>query len=86
MLLASEPHISDKRLSCSVFPELLDYEKKINILKTDIPSVLNGIQSIPTTELIQLSANKIEHLRNYYKKGLIRKDLFRYYMYEDDSM
>ncbi len=40
------------------FPEACKYEKKTNIMKTDVMSILNSLQAISIMEPIQLPSNK----------------------------
>lgn len=83
----TEVLLTTNTLSCAVFPDVQLYEKKIQLLKssTTKEELLEAWNNSPMTAKKQLTEAKTEHLKQYFVKGLVRKDLYQYYSMSDDS-
>jgi hypothetical protein len=69
-----------KTLSCCIHPDYEHYENKRNILKdTSIVAIMREMDNIEKVSKNSLTPNKVKNLKEYYSKGLIRKDLWEYY-------
>lgn len=78
---------SINQLSCCICPELKDYENKKLILKrkATIHDVLSDMGSVQPIEKNTLTTNKINQLKEYYRKGLVKKELWDYYQCADSN-
>lgn len=80
-------YFTEKSLSVSSLPELSKYEKKVPVLRQGVSAVhlLQMWGNAKLCPMYPLSKTKIKHLQDYYKRGLVRKELFDYYFHNCES-
>lgn len=75
-------------LPATVTPCLELYEHKQDLKKNGAVNdiILKEWNAVQKIEKKALTATKSEHLKNYYLKGLVRKELYEFYGFPNDDL
>jgi hypothetical protein len=80
--------MSNSMSNASIFPSISNYELKTNILQKDctLQKVIDKFSNLNIAGKQELTYKKKQALKDYYLKGTVRKELFEYYGFCDDTL